>query len=563
MLLLPTAATPALDWVFWFKYLMDISIKSGLVMAAAGLVTALMRRRYAAADRNFVWTFALLVAVLLAAGSAVLPAWNLALLPEPDLGGDGLEFSRLVQRMNHSYNGEDAAVSLDRLIDDLRALVPGHGAAVWIKGVLVIWFGGSVLYLLWLAAGWLGLRRLVRRSCPADNAWYERVRQIGREFGLDRRIRVVISRQIKTAITVGIYRPVIILPAGAQDWALPRRRMVLSHELAHIQRRDMFVETLVQAAVTLYWFHPLVWLGINRLRVERERACDDAVLNAGTRPSAYAAELMAVAADLGNRRRSLWAAAVLSQGSSLKDRLLCILDPHIIRRSRVRLYAATAGLLILGCTLPLAAFGLWYPESLFPPLKVLDVDPQKIPLYISNLTADEASARQQAVLSLQHVHWKYMDYVVKHALVHPDENARQAAIDLQLNRDERRVKSLLAMAAKKASYPVNRIAENEIKRISGRKTIHELVNAKGYALLNEGEFEKAIEVFLLNIQAFPESSNAYDSLGEAYLLMGDRKTAARYYQMSLKLNPQNDNAAKMLQMIESGVSLKKPPVKAG
>jgi len=565
MVLLLESTAPAVDWLFWFKYLVDIAIKSGLVMAAAGLLTALMRRRYAAADRNFVWTFALLVVLLLAVGSAVLPAWNLALLPEPDLGGDGLEFSRLVQRMNTSYSGEDAAVSLDRLIADLRALVPGRGAAAWMKVVLLLWLGGSVLSLLWLAAGWLGLRRLVRRACPADNSWYEQARRIAVELGLDRRLRVVVSPQVKAAITVGIRRPVVILPAGAPKWSLPRRRMVLSHELAHIQRRDMFVEILVQAAVILYWFHPLVWLGINRLRAERERACDDAVLNAGTRPSAYATELMAVAADLGTRSRPLWTAAAVSQGSSLKNRLLCILDPQIIRRSRVRLYTATVALLILGFTLPLAAFGLWYPDSLFPRTKVLDVDPQQIPFYISNLTADEAAVRQQAVLSLQHVHWKYLNHVVKHALVHADENARQAAIDLQLNRDERRVKSLLASAAKKASYPLNRIAEEELKRISGRKTIHELVNAKGYALLNAGEFDKAIEVFSLNIQAFPESSNAYDSLGEAHLLRGDRETAARYYRMSLQFNPQNDNAAKMLQLIEAGIPPKKkpPPPKSG
>ena len=77
------------------------------------------------------------------------------------------------------------------------------------------------------------------------------------------------------------------------------------------------------------------------------------------------------------------------------------------------------------------------------------------------------------------------------------------------------------------------------------------LNTLGYQLIRAGSLEAAIRVFQLNVGAFPESSNTYDSLGEAYMDAGDRANAVANYRESLRLNPRNRNAVMMLGRLGS------------
>jgi dienelactone hydrolase len=76
------------------------------------------------------------------------------------------------------------------------------------------------------------------------------------------------------------------------------------------------------------------------------------------------------------------------------------------------------------------------------------------------------------------------------------------------------------------------------------------LNVLGYILLGERRIKEAIEIFKLNVAAYPEAFNTYDSLGEAYLANNERELAIKNYKKSLELNPQNTNAANVLKKIE-------------
>lgn len=76
------------------------------------------------------------------------------------------------------------------------------------------------------------------------------------------------------------------------------------------------------------------------------------------------------------------------------------------------------------------------------------------------------------------------------------------------------------------------------------------LNILGYQILQAGKTKDAIEIFKLNVDEFPDSWNVYDSLGEGYMLNGDTKLAIKNYKISLKINPKNDNAVKMLEQLE-------------
>jgi len=75
------------------------------------------------------------------------------------------------------------------------------------------------------------------------------------------------------------------------------------------------------------------------------------------------------------------------------------------------------------------------------------------------------------------------------------------------------------------------------------------LNALGYQLLRMTKVSEAIEIFKLNVEAYPQSANTYDSLGEAYLAAGNKELAITNYKKSLELNPQNTSASRALALL--------------
>lgn len=77
------------------------------------------------------------------------------------------------------------------------------------------------------------------------------------------------------------------------------------------------------------------------------------------------------------------------------------------------------------------------------------------------------------------------------------------------------------------------------------------MNAFGYQLLQMKKVKEAIELFKLNVEAFPQSFNVYDSLGEAYMLNGDKELAIKNYEKSVELNPRNASGIEALKKLRA------------
>jgi HEAT repeat protein len=150
-------------------------------------------------------------------------------------------------------------------------------------------------------------------------------------------------------------RSAVLLPSDADDWSDERRQVVLLHELAHVKRRDCLTQMLAQVACAIYWFNPLIWAAARQLRMERERACDDQVLDAGTKASDYADHLLDIARSFRSAGCSSLAAVAIARRSQLEGRLLAILDPSLSRRGLNRIASMTVGLIVMLVVLPLAA----------------------------------------------------------------------------------------------------------------------------------------------------------------------------------------------------------------
>lgn len=220
--------------------------------------------------------------------------------------------------------------------------------------LLAIWLAGAVFLIARFIVGWIIVRRITRRAVPVtDGDWGPLLDRAARPLGLSSAVELRRSDEVAMPFACGLVRSTIVIPSSASEWSADRRDAVLMHELAHISRGDLAMNTLSHFVRALYWFHPLVWLAAHRLRVEGERACDDAVLRAGKLPSDYAEHLLSIVRTVGNTVPNV--ALAMARRSDFEGRLLAILEPGIPRGRLTRWRAVGMAALFLLVVMPLAA----------------------------------------------------------------------------------------------------------------------------------------------------------------------------------------------------------------
>jgi len=161
--------------------------------------------------------------------------------------------------------------------------------------------------------------------------WIEEAEQLARELRINGCLCFVESAQVSVPLVLHLWRPVIVMPQAAAQWPWGRVRAVLLHELAHIKRNDVHIQTLAQMACAAYWFNPLVWFAANQLRLECERACDDSVLMAGTSGADYATHLYEIARAGSAPVSAPFAIGLAVHRSQLEERFVAILNPRTPR----------------------------------------------------------------------------------------------------------------------------------------------------------------------------------------------------------------------------------------
>src|SRR5262249_6612259 len=181
------------------------------------------------------------------------------------------------------------------------------------------------------------------------------------------KVTVRLSDGSVTPMTTGLRSSTILLPAEANNWSEERLRFVLAHELAHVKRRDTLMQVPIQIACSLHWFNPLVWIAHRRFLIERERACDDFVINSGAQPDAYADHLLDIARSVRHKPRFAFSGIFMANRSQLETRLLSILDKNMNRRSPNRIVLAVTVMSVVTLLVPFATVQLRAQQSKQPP----------------------------------------------------------------------------------------------------------------------------------------------------------------------------------------------------
>jgi TonB family protein len=326
-------------------FLMACCAKAAVLLAGAWIIAIALRQRSSAAQRHHVWVAAILCSLALPIFSVLLPPWHSSTL--------GIAAARWIP--THSI----AANSISRTIPSvmINATPVATLANRLSLAALFAWGLGFSFVLLRLLAGLARLGWISARAKPFfEDGWMREVLQFSNRFKVARSVRLLQGDSLLAMpLTWGIFRPVIVLPSSAEHWTEDRRRIVLSHELAHIARHDWLLQICAELTRAVHWFNPLVWLAAARLRQESERACDDAVLRSGVAPSQYASQLLDLARTLENTGGAWSTALAVARPSNLERRFAAMLNPSI-NRSRLSTRTKTLiPLFALCCLLPLAA----------------------------------------------------------------------------------------------------------------------------------------------------------------------------------------------------------------
>ena len=245
-------------WLAVLTFILDLTIKSSIVCLVAAAATLVLRRS-SAFVRSTVWVSAIIGLLLLPAFSLQSPVWTLPVLPDLASLSDGSYQSSL------DKNGGSVPSSSPAATVDAPALSGAVGQTAsdgipWFAWGILLWVTGGIGYLAWYLVSQVGVRSIVRQARPADGRWARLLGHVSNELDVRRSVRLLESDRLNAAITYGILDPVIVVPTNCEEWPASRRRLVLSHELAHVKRWDTLTEIFALFAMMLYWFNPLVWL---------------------------------------------------------------------------------------------------------------------------------------------------------------------------------------------------------------------------------------------------------------------------------------------------------------
>jgi beta-lactamase regulating signal transducer with metallopeptidase domain len=398
--------------------LWDVLARSSAILVIAALMNAALRGR-SAALRHAVWACGLAGALAVAPLSWILPSWHVPLLPAlapapestasvaaaadvvlepastvPELASRVTTRvlargpsrvaervpSRIAERVPTRIGARLASAGVLDAADDGRqpdgtsgtapGTTPASAAGTtprsqpaarlpWGALIVGVWALGTLLLLGRLGIANLVTFRALRTRATTSAPWVATARRLARLSGVPR-THFVRAESITMPMAAGYLRPTVALPAEADAWPDERVTSVLLHELAHVRRRDCLTQLAASTACALYWMNPLAWYAARGLRRERERACDDAVLAAGTAGPTYAEHLLDVARAARHVTTPTWSGGVaMAHRSELEGRLMAILDDARNRQSVSYGAAGVAGILCLALVAPLAALDPW------------------------------------------------------------------------------------------------------------------------------------------------------------------------------------------------------------
>ena len=323
---------------------LPLAVKSLLIAGATLLLLKAMQRR-SASDRSFVAHIGL-------ASIAVLPLALLA-LPQMEVETALLGAKAPVEMPMHA---DAAALAAAKEVVPSTATFPEAVEPSWLASVDWAFWAYAAPAALLLLLTLIALGRLVllksNSNVLVEPHWLTALARAQRRMGFKHGTALLTSDELKSPISWGLMRPVILLNSEAAE-AHDEAEAIIAHELAHVARLDWVKLLLSRVTVALFWFNPLVWLLAREAHQLREEAADDAVLGSDIEDTDYARLLVGIARH-ECRGLLLGAHGVAPARNSLARRVQRVLDAASARAPGGWRWTAAAAFFAAGMVVPLA-----------------------------------------------------------------------------------------------------------------------------------------------------------------------------------------------------------------
>ncbi|MGC2171800.1 MAG: M56 and DUF3738 domain-containing protein [Candidatus Sulfotelmatobacter sp.] len=324
--------------------------QSTLFAAAAGLMTLVLRKNRARA-RYWLW---------LAASVKFLIPFSLLVGV-----GSHLAWSRgaAVTNAGWYFAMEEVSQPFTQPTVMMPAISRPAGSTVWASAahwlpawLAAIWLGGFLVVLFIWCGRWRRISAAVRDATPLGaGREVETLRRLESRGGIRTRIKMLVSRASLEPGIFGIARPVLLWPEGISERLDDAHlEAILVHEVWHVRRGDNLTAAIHMVVEAAFWFHPLVWWMGARLVEERERACDEEVLELGSERRVYAESILKVCEFCVGSPLACVAGVT---GADLKKRMVYIMTERMAQKLDMgrKLLLSAAGLAALAAPI---GFGL-------------------------------------------------------------------------------------------------------------------------------------------------------------------------------------------------------------
>jgi bla regulator protein BlaR1 len=301
--------------------------ESTILALLAGVLTLILSRQPARV-RYAVWLVAS-VKFLIPFSWLVFAGSRLAWFRGPASGTSGLYIAIEVLS---KFTPSAIASGLSRVTPVLVGL--------WLCGILAV-------FAAW-GRQWRRMSAAMRAATPLrEGREVEALRRMELTLGIHRPIELRQSRVSVEPGVLGIVRPVLIWPEGISEHLDGAQlEAIVAHEAQHVRRRDNLASAIHMIVEAIFWFHPLVWWLGARLVKERERACDEGVLELGGERRAYAEGILKVCEFCLTSPLDCMAGVA---GGDLKKRMVSIMTEQTLQRVDFgrKLLLGTAGLAVI------------------------------------------------------------------------------------------------------------------------------------------------------------------------------------------------------------------------